>query len=243
LQLSRWGITKIILARAIAGKEDGKTLWEKMTEEKKERVDVGLPLGICILARVNLDLTQYYLAEGKLAMPTPSVKGTIVEIGTIKHRDGLTDYLARISPDDAVEGGNMTLLLIETQNEAVLSTKLFTQKAEIYPVNEEDWAIWLKILGGENLESPDGIVYERLWGDGDENVEPMKASENVLADRYGENVQTNSLLQMMFARQVFDDAGNKLTDEYALVSVVNDTCVEILLGVPINITPEQIMGA
>lgn len=245
--MSRLAITKAILTRAIAGKEGGKTAWQMLTEKEKVRADQDFPLNMRILGRVNLDLTSYLLAENKLLMEAPCDKGTIVEIGTIRHGDGLVDYLARISPDNATEDNAMTLLLVETQRGQVLSTKLFTLGADVYPADANEWGVWLDenegILGSECLNTPnDGPVFPRYLGEGD-RVEPMRARENVLADRFGDNVKTNSLTQMMFAREVQNDAGERLTDEFALVSVVNEECVEILYGVPITVTPEQIIGA
>jgi hypothetical protein len=244
--MSRLGITQNIIARSLAGKEGGKTLFQKMKEKKRERADGNFPLGIRILGRVNLDLTNALLAEGKLLMSAPACRGTIVEVGTIDHGDGLVDYLARISPDDASEGSTMTMLLVETQRETVLFTKLFTQMTEINPSSADEWGAWLDeksgILGGELLTSPDdGPVYERAWGTG-VRVEPTRAREIVIADCYGENTRTNGLIQMMFAREVKGDDEAVITEEFALVSVINEECVEILLGVPITITDGQIIG-
>jgi len=64
-----------------------------------------------------------------------------------------------------------------------------------------------------------------------------------LGDRYGRNITTNELSQMMFSRDVKDDSGAVLTTEYILVSVVNEEYVEILAGVPINIVADNIIGA
>ena len=245
--MSRWNITRAILSRTIAGDEDGKTLFQKWTEEKPVRADVDFPLNMRILSRVKLDTTKYLLAESKLEMEAPTSTGTIVEIGTINHpRDGLIDYLARISPDEAVDGGVMPLLLVETQQGKVLSTKLFRQAITVFPASTEEWGVWLNdddgILGAEVLNNPNGIQYLRLWGDG-KRVIPMRAREKVLTDRFGSNSIHNDLVQMMFGREVFDDTGKKLTDEFALVSIVNETCVEILYGVPIIISAESIIGA
>lgn len=244
--MSRWNITKAIITRTIVGDADGKTLFQKWTEKKPARADVDFPLNMRILSRVKLDTTKYLLAESKLEMPAPTNTGTIVEIGTINHnQDGLIDYLARISPDDAVDGGVMTLLLVETQHGKVLSTKLFRQATTVFPASAEEWGVWSNdedgILGAEVLNNPNGIQYLRLWGSG-ERVTPMHAREKVLTDRFGSNSINNDLLQMMFGREVFDDAGKKLTDEFALVSIVNEECVEILYGVPIIITAESIIG-
>ncbi|MFA5993439.1 MAG: DUF2491 family protein [Parcubacteria group bacterium] len=244
--MSRWDITKAILARTIVGKESGKTAWQMLSEEKPVRADSEFPLNMRILSRVNMDITKYLLAEGKLEMFEPASKGTIVEIGTIMHNDGLVDYLARISPDNAIEKDIATLLLVETQHGQVLSTKLFTQANEIFPASIEKWEEWIDdekgILGSEELTNPNGVKYLRLWGDG-LRVEPMRAREKVLTDQFGRNIINNDLVQMMFAREVCDDAGKKLTDEFALVSVVNEECVEILYGVPVTITADNIIGA
>ena len=155
-----------MLQRAVAGKEGGKTAWQKITEKEPERADKDFPLNMRILARVNFDLTNYFLAEGKLLMEAPCDKGTIVEIGTIQHGDGLVDYLARIAPDGAPDGNAMTLLLVETQQGKVLATKLFTLGADIYPASAEEWDVWLNpdegILVNTCLNTPDdGPVFPR----------------------------------------------------------------------------------
>lgn len=248
----RWEITKNVLSRAIKGDPDGQTLYERLTEKPKERIDTGFPLNLRILARVNLDDTQFLLAEKKLVMSRrpPCTKGTIVEIGVVKATpdDDCVDYLARISPDNPSEGGYMTLLYVETQKGEVLSTKLCTPGDVINPETRERWDIYRNletgILTEKEVYAPGtDIIFGRYWGDPDiERVKPLILNETVYGDRYGDTTKTNRLIEMMFARGVVDDQGQRLTDEYLLLSVVNDECVEPLYGVPITVTSDQIMG-
>lgn len=244
--MSRLGITKAVLSRAIMGKEGGETLWDKMFKEKPVRVDKDFPLNIRILARVDLSDIDYQIARNYLTMPEPSCKGTIVDVGVISHGNDLVDYLARISPDNACEKDDMTMLLVETQAGKVLSTKLFTQKLEFFPPNKEEIDVWLNeadgLLGTRVLPDPEGVEFFRTWGEG-EQVKPMVAREKVYTDRYGETVTTNHLIQMMYGREVHNDADQKLTDEYTLISYVNGSVIEIMIGVPVTINEGDIIGA
>lgn len=231
----------------IKGKEEGETLWTKLTKEKPVRVDQGWPHGITIFSRVNLDLTKFLLAEEFMSMDAPASKGTIVEVGIIRQQSGCIDYLCRIAPDGAKENDTQTILYIETDGEKPLDTKLFTMKAEIYPESSDDWDMWLNpesgIIGSEILTSPDGVEYYRMWGKGS-HVLPIEAREEVISDRFGKDTQHNSLKTMMYGRKITKEGSNEeISAEYALVSVVNDEFIEILLGTQITITSGMIAGA
>ena len=242
--MSRSSTTKNILVRALAGKEGGRTLYQILTGKKSGRVDKDFPLNLRIHARVKLDLTPYYLAEGKLAMSLPAGTGTISAIGVIRHGDDMVDYMVRIAPD-SVEENKTTLLLVETMGGEV-SAKIFTQAHEVFPQSERDWAAWLDapegIIGIRYLTSPDnGPVYERVWGNGD-YVDPMDVSEELITNGSGENTKVNDLLEMMYARDVTGDGGAKLTEEYALVMAINEERIVIFLGVPITLVEGNIIG-
>ena len=244
---TRWEITQGVLSQMLAGKEGGKSAWQQLTEKKKERADENFPLNMRILACTNFDTTIYQLAEKYLLMAAPCEKGTIVEIGTIDRGDDLIDYLARVAPDCSIEGNDMTLLLVETERGKVLASTLFTVGVVGYPKSEEELDVWLNeddgFLCGPILNAPnDGPTFDRCWGEGD-RVSPFEDTENVLCDRFGDVVKTNSLIQMMFSRPVLNDERKQLTIEYALVSVVNKEVVEVLYGIPITLTPDQIIGA
>jgi hypothetical protein len=230
----------------IAGKSGGKTAWQKLTEKEPERADKDFPCGLRLFSRVSLDITDFLIAENYLTMVKPCEKGTIVEIGVIGYeKDGLKDYLASIAPDGATESDTMTLLYIETQDDKVLSSKLFTEKAKIFLTTEEERDVWLNetegILRLTPLRDPNGIEFSRMWGEGDV-VNPIEATETVLADRYGKTVKTNNLQMMLFARDVIEGE-EILTTEFVLVSLVNDLSIEILNGIPITLTADSIVGA
>ena len=245
--MSRLAVTADILRGMVVGDEGGKTLFQMMTEKKPKPIDGEFPLNMRIPSRVDLDITDYYLAEGKLEMYEPAVKGSIVQIGQIDRGDGMIDYVARIAPDQVIEGNNMTILLVETQRKKVLSAKLFTLAAEIYPADVSDWKVWIDpdigLIGGQTLESPNGVQYTRMWGSGS-RAKPFVSREVVYHDKFGVKTTRNHLMQMMYGREVHDDSGNKIADEYTLVSVVNEEFVELLIGIPITIIEgKSIIGA
>lgn len=67
---------------------------------------------------------------------------------------------------------------------ALLDINLFGLLEEIRPATADDWGIWLDaggLIGGGDLNAPNGQHYLRQWGDGD-YVEPISISERIYTD-------------------------------------------------------------
>lgn len=244
--MSRFAFTAVILGRMVKGPEKGRTLFQRMTEKPRERIDKDFPLGLRILARVQLDITDYYLAQGYTSMPKPIESGTITAIGVIRDANGFVNYMVYVAPDGLVEDEKMSLLYVETENGKVLATKLFVLADEVFPPSVEDWEVWINegsgIIGTEMFHTPDGYSYERQWGDG-EWASPMISRERKYNDRYGDDISTTELAQMLFARKCGKPEDENAPTEYLLVSVVNEEYIEILKGIPVIITADSIIGA
>lgn len=67
---------------------------------------------------------------------------------------------------------------------ALLDISLFGLLEEIRPATADDWGLWLDpggLIGGADLNAPNGQHYQRQWGEGD-YAAPVTATERVYVD-------------------------------------------------------------
>jgi len=67
---------------------------------------------------------------------------------------------------------------------ALLDINLFGLAEEVRPATADDWGMWLDpggLIGGTDLNAPNGHHYLRQWGEGD-YAEPVTVSERIYAD-------------------------------------------------------------
>lgn len=67
---------------------------------------------------------------------------------------------------------------------ALLDINLFGLLEEIRPATADDWGVWLDpggLIGGADLNAPNGQHYLRQWGEGN-YVEPVSVSERIYTD-------------------------------------------------------------
>lgn len=106
---------------------------------------------------------------------------------------------------------------------SVLDIGLFGLIEEIRPATPEDWALWLDaggLIGGADLNAPNGQTYLRQWGEGD-YAAPVEMDEAVFTDpaqpprRLGHQM-------MLYARDVAGENENMLlsADEEAEQALV-----------------------
>ena len=70
------------------------------------------------------------------------------------------------------------------QTGALVDISVFTLLQEIRPASADDWGLWLDpggLIGGNDLNAPNGMRYLRQWGDG-AYTPPVEAEEPVFAD-------------------------------------------------------------
>ncbi|MHC1712509.1 MAG: DUF2491 family protein [Solidesulfovibrio sp.] len=88
---------------------------------------------------------------------------------------------------------------------------LFRLLQEIRPTTPEDWGLWLDqggLIGGRDLNAPNGMSYLRQWGDGD-YAPPVEAQESIFTDP---KTPARCVFHqmMLYARQVGEENENML---------------------------------
>ena len=66
----------------------------------------------------------------------------------------------------------------------LLDCNVFSLLETVYPATADDWGVWLDpggLIGGSDLNAPNGQHYLRQWGEGDYSP-PVTASEPLYAD-------------------------------------------------------------
>jgi len=110
---------------------------------------------------------------------------------------------------------------------------LFTLLEEIYPPSTDDWDMWLAegsgLIGGADLNAPNGKTYSREWGEG-AWAAPVEANELVFTDPAVAPVSAEHKM-MLYARAVGE------LSEYVLLSADSETeqaLVRAWVGVDID---------
>lgn len=120
----------------------------------------------------------------------------------------------------------------QDKNGEVLDINCFQIFQEIFPATESDWETWLGdagLIGGADLNAPNGKAYTRDWGDGP-HAEPVEAEEKIFVDPSQPPITVKHQM-MLYARPLGDDR------EFVLISADEENgqaLVRALVGVVMN---------
>ena len=136
-----------------------------------------LPEPLRIGAIVAIEPGEALRYEGvSLALPIPA-GDLVVEAVSGMELFGLNIYRAYVKKEDH----QIVFQFNQKKDGALLDVNCFQVFQEIYPAAEKDWDTWLGqggLIGGADLNAPNGAAYTREWGDGQYSA-PPKASENI----------------------------------------------------------------
>ncbi len=111
----------------------------------------------------------------------------------------------------------------------LLDVNCFQVYQEIFPASEADWETWLGdggLIGGADLNAPNGARYTRDWGDG-AYAQPVEAQEKVFTDPGQAPIVVNHRM-MLYSREIGE------AQEFMLVSADDEpgqSLVRCLSGV------------
>jgi hypothetical protein len=112
----------------------------------------------------------------------------------------------------ARQGDDLFLLQFNADGTgAVADLNLFRLLQEIRPTTPEDWGLWLDqggLIGGADLNAPNGMRYQRQWGDGD-YAPPVAVDEPVFTDPKAPPHRISHQM-MLYAREVGEENENML---------------------------------
>lgn len=95
--------------------------------------------------------------------------------------------------------------------EAVLDINVFLLLEEIWPATPDDWAVWLDfggLIGGADLNAPNGQHYQRQWGDGPA-ISPVAVEERIYTDAAAAPRIVEHRM-MLYSRDVGEESENML---------------------------------
>ncbi|WP_243357812.1 DUF2491 family protein [Fundidesulfovibrio terrae] len=144
-----------------------------------------------------------------LTLPLPPGE-MVVEAVSGMELFGLTVSRAYVKTDE-----RQFLFQFQQQKDGtLLDVNCFQVYQEIYPASESDWETWLGeggLIGGKDLNAPNGATYSRDWGDGAYS-EPVEAEERIFTAPDAAPIVVNHKM-MLYSRELGGDA-----QEYMLVS-------------------------
>jgi hypothetical protein len=183
--------------------------WDKLTGDGKDPDYPKLPLDLRPGAIVNLDPAQALLfADAGLTLPLPG-GDLVADAVSASAVFGLTIARAYAHAGEAAYMVQFNCAGDLTVNDATL----FYLLQEIYPQSEGDWDVWLGgrgLIGGPDLNAPNGKTYQRDWGDGDQAA-PVALTERIYADpKAPPRVVTHKM--MLYSRPAGDER------EYCLIT-------------------------
>ncbi len=140
----------------------------------------NFPLELRIGAILAVDVAEALRFEGLGLTIAPPQGELLVEALSSTSLFGLTLVRAY------AKQGEATYLFQFNQDGAgaLLDVSFFSLLQEIRPVTAADWGLWLDaggLIGGKDLNAPNGQTYLRQWGDGD-YAPPVEAEELLFTD-------------------------------------------------------------
>jgi hypothetical protein len=96
-------------------------------------------------------------------------------------------------------------------SEALLDVNIFLLLEEIWPVTPDDWAVWLDpggLIGGADLNAPNGQHYLRQWGEG-AAIQPVATEERIYTDAAAPPHIVNHRM-MLYTRELGEEIENML---------------------------------
>jgi hypothetical protein len=154
--------------------------WDKLKGDGKDPDYPKLPLDLRLGAIISVDPAQALLFGGAdLTVPLPG-DDLVTDAVSASAVFGLTIVRAY------ARLGETTYMIQFNCNTdlAVNDVTLFYLTQEIYPQSEGDWDTWLGghgLIGGPDLNAPNGKTYQRDWGDGDQ-ADPVALTEKIYVD-------------------------------------------------------------
>lgn len=139
----------------------------------------------------------------------------------------------RIARAYAREGDEDVMFQFNQQADGtILDINFFRLIQPIYPQSPEDWDIWLGdngLIGGPDVNAPNGRAYTRDWGDG-LHAQPVEVTENVFNNKTAPPIAVKHKM-MLYSRELAQDR------EYLLLSADEENgqaLVRAWAGVSIN---------
>lgn len=122
--------------KTIVGDGEGTTLYEKMKDKFKDRVDEKLVLGIKIDSLIDLDIeNDAMLGEESFLFPDLSGKSQIIAFGTIKISDNLK--ITRFYAKTLANPETIFIIEVGENNKEVEIIKLYAMYDELYLTDED----------------------------------------------------------------------------------------------------------
>jgi hypothetical protein len=223
-------------------------------EEKKTRIDTALPLGLRVGSRVKISEVPFMLAGEGIYVAYPGEESLV---GAYSESDmaGLKSFRFYLKDRNDEAQESILLALMDESGSDVAEIYLFREQAEIPlyynsldevpPDGDEVNAVnfWIGeqagIIGMPLFNTPDDIVYERLWqNELDAHIPPLSMNERIHLDPYGDTImQVEHLGTMLYARSV--EGLSDAVDEYIMPTVEKDDDgfrVRIWVGLPLALS-------
>jgi len=183
--------------------------WDKLSGDGKDPDYPKLPLDLRLGAIISVDPAQALLFAGAdLTVPLPA-EDLVADAVSASPVFGLTIARAYARLGEATYMVQFNCAADLTVNDATL----FHLSQEIFPASEDAWEAWLGergLIGGPDLNAPNGKTYQRDWGDGGQ-ADPVLVTENIYVDpKASPRVVTHKM--MLYSREAGDER------EYCLLS-------------------------
>lgn len=203
--------------------------WNKPKAPAHHALYPKLPLDLRPGALINLDLGESLSFQGlDLSFPLPEGE-SVAEGVSCMEVFGLKIVRAYSRRDDQLYMFQLNCQPDLTVNDLTL----FMLLEQIYPASSEEWETWLGqggLIGGLDLNAPNGKSYRRDWGDGD-YADPVEANELVFSDP-AEAPRSVAHKMMLYSRELGESS------EYALLTADEESkqvLVRAWVGVDLNL--------
>lgn len=181
--------------------------FSKRSEPDNHPAYPHFPLDLRIGAILAVDVAEALRFEGLGLSITPPQGELLVEALSSTPLFGLTLVRAY-----ARQGQDAYLFQFNLDAAgALLDVSLFRLLEEIRPASAEDWGLWLDpggLIGGNDLNAPNGMRYLRQWGDGD-YAAPVAAEEAIFTDPKSAPRRVSHQMHL-YAREVGEENENLL---------------------------------
>lgn len=244
--MRKLNLLKNAVKKFIFGKEDGETLWDKITKKPKERIDKNFPLGIRLNSKVELKglNSKFILAKDKFEISKPkSFSCRVGALGEIELNNSIKIYRVYLVPDSGDER-DIFFIEIGTYNNRVDDIKMFVKSDEVYPDSKQEWQSWLDgdeenyaNIGGPDFMTPSEKTYNRLWDSESEEEVQVEFIEKLYDEPYDKSIEIFNNRACLYGRHIDENDKNSQI-EYLLVSAVEDekgdALIEIYLGIDLT---------
>jgi hypothetical protein len=204
--------------------------WNKPKAPAHHALYPKLPMDLRPGALITLDLGETLRFEGvDLSFPLPEGE-SVAEGVSAMDVFGLKIVRAYSRRDDRLYMFQLNCQPDLTVNDLTV----FMLLEQIYPATSNDWEMWLGqgngLIGGPDLNAPNGKSYRRDWGDGP-YADPVEANELVFSDA-GAAPRSVAHKMMLYSRDLGESS------EYALLTAdeeAEQVLVRAWVGVDVNL--------